>query len=127
MKNKFLSVMASKYESWQVDQADEALRLYSFWLHSFSETKFSKREDDISKWENLLIETRKALRLRRRSFNTEKSYLYWIKAFSEHLNNKNIKSLNADDIQTFLSHIAVYRKVAPSTQAVSFKFINLLI
>ncbi|MBI5641579.1 MAG: integron integrase [Nitrospirae bacterium] len=66
----------------------------------------------------LLVEerTREALRLRHRALSTEKSYLAWISQFRSFLRDRQPSALKANDLQTFLSHLAVEKKVSASTQ-----------
>ena len=66
----------------------------------------------------LIIEerTREALRLRHRSLSTEKTYLIWVRQFREFVKDSKPFTLEAKDLQTFLSYLAVERKVSASTQ-----------
>ncbi len=81
---KFLKHMSMHHEDWQVQQADRAIRLYTYFL--------SRLTDDTSSWqlsrdwqtlEQKLIE---ALRLRHRSLSTEKTYVSWTRHFGKFLN-----------------------------------------
>jgi len=56
------------------------------------------------------------MRLRHLSYRTEKAYLSWIKRFQVFLTSKTPKELIVKDLQDFLTHLAVEKRVAPSTQ-----------
>ncbi|KQC13373.1 MAG: hypothetical protein APR63_08830 [Desulfuromonas sp. SDB] len=56
------------------------------------------------------------LRLKQRSYQTEKTYISWLKQFSGYNKSKNPYTLSGGDLQDFLTHLAVDRKVAPATQ-----------
>lgn len=56
------------------------------------------------------------LRLRHRSYSTEKTYILWLRQFRGFIKDKNPHSLGGKDIQNFLSHLAVEKKVSASTQ-----------
>jgi integron integrase len=64
----------------------------------------------------LLEQVRTALRVRHFSFRTEQAYVYWIRAFILHHQKRHPRGMGAPEIQSYLSHLAVDREVAPSTQ-----------
>ncbi|MBI2891681.1 MAG: tyrosine-type recombinase/integrase [Nitrospirae bacterium] len=59
---------------------------------------------------------REALRLRHRSLSTEKTYLIWLRGFRSFLRTKDPGAVDGKDLQNYLSHLAVERKVSASTQ-----------
>jgi len=107
--------MGKKYEEWQVNQADTALRLYDYFL---SKNLSPSGEISIHQetWEQLDQKMREALRLRNRSFSTEKTYLLWLRSFKDFVRGKEPDQLEGIDLQDFLSQLAVEKKVSPSTQ-----------
>jgi len=64
----------------------------------------------------LLDSVRHTLRLRHYSHRTEQSYIHWIRRYIFFHNKKHPKEMGADHVTAFLSHLAVDRKVSPSTQ-----------
>jgi integron integrase len=50
------------------------------------------------------------------SYQTEKTYVQWIKRFIHFYNLKHPKDMGAEEVTNFLSHLAVDRKVSPATQ-----------
>lgn len=115
-KKQFLSHMEKKYEEWQVNQADTALRLYDYFLSQTSLPKTGDMSPDKESWRSLEEKMREALRLRHRSLSTEKTYLLWLRNFGNFVNGKSPDQLEGRDLQDFLSHLAVEKKVSPSTQ-----------
>jgi integrase len=67
-------------------------------------------------WALVEAKTREALRLRQRSFSTEKTYLIWLRSFRKFLDNKKPAKIGSSDIQRFLSYLAVERRISASTQ-----------
>lgn len=59
---------------------------------------------------------RQALRVRRYSQSTAKSYVYWTREFIRFGGRRHPRELGAEHISRFLTHLAVARKVSPSTQ-----------
>ncbi|MEJ5301325.1 MAG: integron integrase [Thermodesulforhabdaceae bacterium] len=108
--------MEKKYEEWQVNQADTALRLYDYFLSQTSLPKTGDMSPDKESWRSLEEKMREALRLRHRSLSTEKTYLLWLRNFGNFVNGKSPDQLEGRDLQDFLSHLAVEKKVSPSTQ-----------
>jgi site-specific recombinase XerD len=64
----------------------------------------------------LLDQVRQTLRTQHYAYRTEQAYLYWIKRFILFHHKQHPKNLNSSEIEAFLTHLAVKRHVAPSTQ-----------
>jgi integron integrase len=64
----------------------------------------------------LLDRVRDAIRLKHYSYRTEESYVYWIRRFILFHNKRHPDQMDAPEIETFLTHLAVHESVAASTQ-----------
>lgn len=64
----------------------------------------------------LLDLVRGKIRLKHYSIRTEQAYVDWIKRFILFHNKRHPASMGAVEIRAFLSHLAVERQVAASTQ-----------
>lgn len=64
----------------------------------------------------LLDRVREAIRVRHYSQRTEKAYLGWIRRYVLFHGKRHPDTMAADEITTFLSHLAVVGKVSASTQ-----------
>ena len=64
----------------------------------------------------LLDSIREVMRVHHYSISTERSYIQWIKRYIYFHNKRHPKEMGADEITAFLTHLAVNRKVSPSTQ-----------
>jgi integron integrase len=64
----------------------------------------------------LLNRLREALRARKYSQRTEQSYVMWVKRFIRFHNLRHPSDMAEPEINTFLTHLAVERKVSASTQ-----------
>lgn len=117
LKAQFLKHLSKNHEDWQVNQADNALRLYGYFLSSRHTDKTdSLPETLLNDWKAVEEKTIEAIRLRHRSYSTEKTYIAWFRQFQEFVNNKDLKDADGKDIQNFLSYLAIGRKVSASTQ-----------
>jgi len=115
-KKQFLSYMAKRYEDWQLKQADTALRIYDYFLSRGISPKTQEPSSQEEKWRFLEEQMRHVLRLRHRSLSTERTYLMWLRRFRGFIGEKLPERLEGRDLQDFLSHLAVEKKVSPSTQ-----------
>lgn len=135
----FLSILSKHRDPWQVAQADRAITLYEQ-FQNFSSSASSGRKTDNKKfsmgtqsnkqpnknhaltdtWPEAFTVVRKHLRLKHRSYATEKTYLNWIHRFAAFSGNKPPHRLSNEDVKRYLSHLAVNRKVSPSTQQQAF-------
>jgi site-specific recombinase XerD len=64
----------------------------------------------------LLDLVRQKIRLKHYSIRTEQAYADWIRRFILFHNKRHPASMGVPEIRAFLSHLAVERKVAASTQ-----------
>ncbi len=64
----------------------------------------------------LLEQVRDAIRLKHYSYQTEKTYVHWIKRYIFFHNKRHPKDMGGREIEAFLTDLAVNRKVAASTQ-----------
>jgi integron integrase len=64
----------------------------------------------------LLDQVRDAIRLKHYSYRTEQTYVDWIHRFVLFHNKRHPKEMGKGEIEAFLTHLAVQRRVAASTQ-----------
>jgi integron integrase len=67
----------------------------------------------------LLTQVRQVLRLKHMSRSTEKSYLYYILDYIYFHNKRHPQEMGVDEIRAYLSHLAIQKNVAGSTQNVA--------
>lgn len=74
----------------------------------------------------LMDQVRETLRFYHYAYNTEKSYVEWILKFIRFSGKKHPREMGKFEIERFLSHLAVNRDVAASTQNQAFNAIMFL-
>jgi site-specific recombinase XerD len=74
----------------------------------------------------LLDQVRNLMRLRHLSHKTERAYVSYIREFILFHNKKYPQEMGVDEIRQYLTHLAVERNVAASTQNVAFNAILFL-
>lgn len=77
-------------------------------------------------YSELLEQMRTALQFRNFNLNTEKAYLYWARAYLLYNDNRDPVELGRAELEAFLSHLAVDRYAASSTQNQALKAIQFL-
>ena len=105
-QNQYLSHLSKSHEDWQVNQADKALRLYNYFLSQENNMPLPS-DSSLRDWDGIEAKLIEALRLRHRSYSTEKAYKTWVRSFRYFLNHKEPSALEGKDLQNFLSHLAV--------------------
>lgn len=65
---------------------------------------------------NLLDEVRDRMRARHMSFRTEKTYLHWIRRFIRFHGGQRPGDMGGEEVEAFLTALAVQRRVSASTQ-----------
>lgn len=126
---------------WQVRQAEDAVKLLR---------QFAKEKQEVSgavgqptppgqvaitvgngqaatpppvpttEWVETVAKMRNLLRLRHYSPNTETTYLDWARRFAEYMQMRPPATLAEADVKRYLSHLAMERRVAASTQNQAF-------
>ena len=74
----------------------------------------------------LMDQVRETLRFYHYAYNTEKSYVDWILRFIRFSGKKHPKDMGKPEIEKFLSHLAINRNVAASTQNLALNAIMFL-
>jgi integron integrase len=74
----------------------------------------------VQKKKKLLTRVREAIRLRHYSLRTEKAYVNWIRRYILFHNKRHPKNMATREIEAFLTHLAVDKNVAASTQNQAF-------
>lgn len=74
----------------------------------------------------LLDRARDLLRIKHYSIRTEQTYLHWMKEFILYHNKRHPAEMGIPEVEAYLTHLAVDRNVAPSTQNVAMQAILFL-
>ncbi|MGQ0536141.1 MAG: integron integrase [Methanobacteriota archaeon] len=119
--SRFLNELGRAEEPEHVRQAEGAIKLYSF---------FQERRPAVPtpisgstaapEWQVLVREMTRLARLKHLSLRTEKSYLGWLERFRAFTGEPSPAALTPRHVEQFLSHLAVEKKVAASTQNQAF-------
>ena len=64
----------------------------------------------------LLEQVQNLIRTRHYSYRTEQTYIYWIKQYIFFHGKRHPAEMGAAEVSEFLTHLAVTRRVAASTQ-----------
>jgi hypothetical protein len=64
----------------------------------------------------LMEQVQDAIQLKHYSYQTEKTYVYWIRRYIFFHDKKHPKEMGSAEIEAFLTDLAVNQKVAASTQ-----------
>lgn len=106
-------------KDWQINQAVDAVKHYEFFKrHYLNPTDIDNEYKDI--WVGVEKTMKDMLRLRHRSYLTEKTYLKWVDSFKSFISQKDPTLLDEGDIRSYLTYLAVERKVSVSTQNQAF-------
>jgi len=110
-------------EEWQVKQAEQAVKLY---LDVFlpedgrGRPPVDERGDSGVGLEpaatKAVAEMRKLLRLRHYAYRTEQTYMEWISRYLEYVTAQGLDWRASGSVRSFLSHLALKKSVASSTQ-----------
>lgn len=74
----------------------------------------------------LLDKVRQAIRVRHYSIRTEESYTYWIRYFIRYHKLRHPRDMGGEEINQFLTFLAVQRAVSPATQNLALNAIMFL-
>lgn len=118
--NSFLIRLESSYEDWQVDQARNALLYYKQYQKLNNNYIPQTIENKKQIWIDIELKMTEELRFQHKSYNTEKTYKYWLRDFIDFSNENNPKDVTQEHVKKYLTYLATIRKVAASTQKQAF-------
>jgi integron integrase len=137
LNSEFMHSLESRetIADWQLQQAEEALRLY---LYHFKGTEILKEArgvaragKSLSDFPRLLGEMKRLIRMKHYSYSTEHTYLDWAKRFFSYMQETKNKrdassAITPENVKDFLSHLALKERVSASTQNQAFNAILFL-
>ena len=119
-----------KLQDWQVEQADNAIRLYiNHFLSGDTSSLLPNTESDsqnkLPDYRGVLQTLREILRIKHYAYSTERSYIEWFRRFHTYVTNTKRKDwqkhgVDETDVRDFLSHLAIMQRVSSSTQNQAF-------
>lgn len=116
----YLGHESRRRESWQVEQAREAIEIYRFWKERQAARNEAGATGAKGQWKSAADNLRKIIRLRHMSLRTEEAYLHWLRRFYNFVGGQAPEALTGDHVKDFMTHLAVEGKVAASTQNQAF-------
>lgn len=118
--NSYIDKITNQREDWQVKQAREAIGLYRFVNSKNTEKHTSGNLSSETEWKLAAEEMKKILRLKQRSYSTEKTYINWLRGFYRYSRPIVPQNLNEQHLKEFLTYLAAERRVAKATQNQAF-------
>ena len=112
--------LLSGYKDWQINQAVDAVKHYNYFINTYQSSPPLKQKTSENSWKDAKDQMRQILRLKHRSYQTEKTYMQWIDKFKALNLSKNISDIEETDIKSYLTYLAVEKKVSLSTQNQAF-------
>ncbi len=114
---QYYTQLKDRVEPWRVSQAAKSVQLY----HTFrSRGSTVEAEREHLSWETAKDRARREIRRQGKSFQTEKTYLYWIERFSRRLARTLPEDCTSQHVKDFLTWLANERHVATATQNQAF-------
>lgn len=128
---KFLEFLSNDEEikEWQIEQAGTALNLYvnNFLKGDISliDPNCNNKHSKFPDFNSVIDKLRELIRLKHYSYSTEQTYIEWVKKFYKYvLDSKGsefkIDKLASNDVQNYLSYLALKQRVSSSTQNQAF-------
>ena len=117
---RYLKSKARTCEQWQLDQAREAIEVYRFWMKRRNGKSSLMRMDTRGQWKAVADQMTGMMRLKHLALKTERTYLSWMRRFYRFVNGEPPGTLESNHVRDFMTHLAVERKVAASTQNQAF-------
>ena len=117
--DRYVKGLARIREDWQVKQAEQAIRIFRY-FQARQQVSMNPGLDTGQQWKIASEEMRHMIRLKQLALKTEKTYISWLRQFYRFLQGASPYSLDDTHITNFLTHLAVDRNIAASTQNQAF-------
>jgi len=118
-----LTKLSKTYESWQVEQAALALKIYRYYVKTISTPEHSITAGEKEQWQFVANEMKTMLRLKQKALATERTYMSWLRRFYRFVQGKSPYKIDSNHVKDFLSFLALDQKVSKSTQNQAFNAI----
>ncbi len=125
MLPEFKAALYRTRREWQVNQAGDAVAMFLRFLDA-TPASVETASRQARSWEELQVLLIHTLRLKGRSRATERTYLQWFRTFRSYCNSQRPPTLDDSHVRSFLTHLAIDRSVAVSTQRQAFNAILFL-
>jgi integron integrase len=112
----FINGLSKKYSDWQIDQANQAVQAYFLYKTQIRPPLDPARGSTDKHWKQVADEMVRMLRLKQLSLRTEKTYMSWLRQFYRFFIGRSPYLLGGNSVKTFLTYLAVERRVAAATQ-----------
>jgi len=122
----FLKYLSRNREDWQVKQASDAIQLYQYYKERKKTENIKENLELNAQWKLIAESMHKILRLMHRSYRTEQAYIGWVRQFYRFMKGRSPYSLESRNVKDFMTHLAVERNVAISTQNQAFNAVLFL-
>jgi integron integrase len=119
----FLQKLAEKHQSPQrQEQAAASIALYYDLVRTWASAPEANAAAEAARapWDTCYKRLKEEIRLRQYSRKTLQTYATWLRQFQLFLDGKAPSALDSDDARRFLTHLAVKKRVAASTQDQAF-------
>ena len=103
----FLIHTGKRYEQWQVNQAQEAIRLYCYFAGKTDKNNAPKDLYSVKDWKSAGDRMIRMLRLKQLAYKTEQSYMKWLRDFYAYVKPTSPNVLTDHHLMEFLSYLAV--------------------
>jgi integron integrase len=119
---RFLQKLSERYPQAQVLQARSAVRLYLYSLDRprAAEDTVPAPKSPAPAGEPIEERVARLIRLKHLSYATEKTYVSWVSRLRAFTSEKDPAAFTEQDLRSFLSYLAVERRVSRSTQRQAF-------
>ncbi len=123
MIDPFLAQIDRRHEQWQIEQAREAAILYCYYIHTTRPDDEPKDNMVLRDWKSAGELMVRMLRLKQRSYRTEKTYMQWLRSFYCFVRPVGPDELTDTHIKNYLTYLGADQHVAKATQDLAFNAI----
>lgn len=114
--DKYINNITKHKQDWQVQQAQEAIRIYLHFKSQPVEPRIMIDDNIKAQWKQVGFQMVNMLRLKQLSLQTERTYMTWLRDFYRFVRGNSPYLIDGNHVKKYLTYLAVDRHVAPSTQ-----------
>lgn len=114
--DQYINYITKSKQEWQVKQAQEAIRIYLYYINQQKEAPISANSNLKAQWKLVGSQMVNMLRLKQLSLQTERTYMTWLRDFYRFIRGRSPYLIDGSHVKNYLTYLAVDRHVASSTQ-----------
>lgn len=107
--DKYINYITKFKSDWQVKQAQEAIRIYLYFIGQPAESSINTDSNIKAQWKLVGSQMVNMLRLKQLALQTERTYMTWLRDFYRFTKGKSPYLIDGSHVKNYLTYLLEYK------------------